>query len=369
MKKHLCWAVLLFFACNNENNDLQDIVHFNLDDKECILDLQDIFSSIQIIPLQEPDSIIVNTDSNVIYDENKFYFIDSQHRKCVDIFDINGIYISSVASYGRSEKEYIGINDVQLINQMVAIYSSHNKAMYYYNIDGSFVKKDLFDCAPRRLWKDNNHYWGYMGFSNGKIPERVIKIDKDGRIATKYMPSSATIIPMSERGPVFTPYDNLVLIRESLCNEILGIDENDEVQVFIKFDFGKYNIPSKYFDQSDPYAAARRLLESDFATIDRFFINEGHAVVAVNFQFGSQNERIVSATGILCGETWHWLKTENDGPLSLFFSSIRGLTSDSDFILLVEKEQISEFAAKYPELIDHFDSFGDNRYVVLCKLK
>lgn len=363
-----CALLLLLIACNKNNCELHDVIFYNPDDKANISVPQNIFSSIQIISLKCPDEIIVDPEGDVIYKENKFYCVDFKRNR-VDIFDSNGLYICSVASQGRSGNEYLGIAGVQVIDDCVAIYSYHNKAVYYYDIDGTFVRKDPIECNPMNLLKNGNYYWGYTGFSNGKISERVVKMNSDGQIIEKYMPSNAAIIPMEERGDVFIIHDGDVLIRESFCNKISCINKMGQVETFLKFDFGKYNVPDKYFKYSDPYTAAQKLLNSDFAIMERFFINQNHLVLSVNFQFGSQEGKIISSLGVESNGKWRWLKSEKEGTLSMFFSSTRQMTSDSDVVLLVDGERVREFAAGYPELVGEFDDTTDNPCIVLCRLK
>ena len=371
MKNYIYPLLLLFLcmACATENETPGNVVRFDPNSKEMIYEPQALFSSIQVISLHAPEDVIINTEGNFMFDGNRFYFVDPNIRKCVDIFDIQGEYIGSVAAQGRSETEYLEINSTQVIDSLVAIYSYHNKAVYYYDANGRFVKKDVLACSPRTVFKDKDHYWGYNGFANGQMPERVVEIDEKGIVAAKYLPSSAVIIPMSERATVFTSCDSLLLIRETLSDEIHAIDARKEVRTFLKFDFGKYSIPPTYFTQANPYDAATQLLSSDFATIDRFYINNHHAVVGVNFQFGSQEGRVLPTIGISDGDTWRWLKAEEEGPMSLFHSSLRGLTPDSRMILVAEKEPIEAFAKAHPDLVGQVEYSNDNPCLVLCKIK
>lgn len=368
MKRNFSWVVLLFAACTAPPPDSWQVVRFDPDDRNLIVAPQEVFASMRAIPLHGPDDVMVDSEGNVICDGGKFFFVDAQHRRCVQIFDEWGAYLSTVSSSGRSDEEYIGITGVQVMQDLVAVYSYHNKAVFYYDLQGRFVRKELLDSAVRNLMIEGDDRWGYLGFSNGQMPERVVRI-REGKIVGKYLPSKAAVIPMSERGEVFTACDSVVLVRESLRNEIQAIGKDGRVRPFLQFDFGKYNVPPVYFDQSDPYAAATRLLESDFAVIDRFYLNEAFRIAAVNFQFGSRDAQTVSTVGVCSGGQWRWLKAEKDGPLSLFDASVRGLTPDSELMLLVEPEQVAAFSAAYPELMARVEVSETDPYLVLCKLK
>lgn len=321
-----------------------------------------------MIPLSAPSDILIDAQSDVVYDDNKFFVVETQRRKRVDVFDSDGQYVGSVAARGRGGNEYIGINSFQIIDSMLAIYSYHNKSIYFYRTDGMFVRKESLKYNPLHLLKNGNEYWGYSGYS-GVVPERVVKMDAEGQIVEKYMPAEGAIIPLSESSAVFTSYDRGVLVRESLRNEIAYIDENGNVETFLKFDFGKYNIPKTYFNNSDPYAAAEKLMKSDFVVMDRFFINNDYAVLSANFQKGQGNEiKMISSIGVENNGTWKWLKADSKGVLSMFFSSARQLTPNSELVLIVDADRVKEFSVEFPDLIPELESSNDNPYIVLCRL-
>lgn len=369
MKKYLLCSVLFLMACGGRGQNIPQSIVYDPDDKDYNFAPWEVFASMRVIQLQELDDILIDTESDLIFDEDNFYIVDASRRKRVDAFDMDGRYMGSVASAGRAGNEYIGIDNVQVVDGAVAIYSYHNKAVHYYNIDGSFIKKDILDYNPLSLLKDKDGYWGFSGYT-GKMVERVVKMDADGKIVGKYLPSEMPIIPLEENSSVLTGYKDGVLVRESLRNVIFNINENGQEEIFLKFDFGKYNVPEKYFNNSDPYAAAEKLMASDYVIMNRFLVNNDHMILSVDFQLASREGLVISSLGVESGGKWRWLKTEKEGPLSMFFSAVRQLTPDSDLVLLTDGNRIKEFVAKYPELNVEFDnSITDNPCIVLCHIK
>jgi hypothetical protein len=366
-RKFLFGSLLLLIACGTDNNARQGIA-YNPDNKNFVSAPEDLFSFLGVIPLQGPDDVIIDSGSDLIYDEGRFYVVDASRRKRVDIFDTDGRYTGSVASAGRAGNEYIGIDNVQVTDGTIAVYSYHNKAIYHFNVDGSFIEKEQLEYNPLSLLKDQDGYWGFSGYT-AELPERVVKMDAAGKIVGKYLPSEMPIIALEERAPVFTGYNRGVLVREAFRNEIFYVGDDGQEEVFLKFDFGKYNVPKEYFKNSDPYTAAEKLMESDFVMMNRFLINENHKVLSVDFQLGSREGKIISSLGVESNGKWRWLKSEKEGTLSMFFSSTRQMTSDSDVVLLVDGERVREFAAGYPELVGEFDDTTDNPCIVLCRLK
>lgn len=369
MKKLLFCGLLLLAACSETKQTSQHIVEYNPDKWGNGAMPQEVFASMEVLSFEMPEEVLLSGDNDVIWDNGRFFVVDNNNQSCIFIFDANRRYLGSVDAKGRGGNEYLNINNVQVIGDQVAVYSSLNKALYYYNMDGSFAEKDTLEYAPAQLIKTGDNYWGYAGFSNGKMDERVVKMDAEGQIIGKYMPSDAAIFPMGERHDVFTPHNGGLLVRETLRNELSYIDAEAQITTFLKFDFGKYNVPEAYFESTDPMVAATKLLESDFANMDHFFINDKHSVLCVNFQKGADGGETSASLGIETNGAWQWLKSEKTGPMSIFYMTARLLTPDSDLILLVNGERIKEFADKYPELISGFENTTDNPHLILCRIK
>lgn len=109
-------------------------------------------------------------------------------------------------------------------------------------------------------------------------------MDMKGKIIEKYLPVSK-IIPLTEESSVFIPYKGDLLIRETLRSDIFKIDSTGNAHTFISFDFGRYNVPRSYFENNDPVAAATKLMQSDIAIMDRFFVNDDYMVLSVDFRW------------------------------------------------------------------------------------
>jgi len=369
MKNILLFVTLLLItvACNKKEDTFHNIVKYNPNDKSCQTSPDELFSSLEIIPLEGPEDVIIDTESNVIYDNNRFYIIDAIRRKRIDIFNAQGQYISSIKAFGRSGNEYIGIDHVQLLDSLVAVYSCHNKALYYFDINGTFVKKEPIQYAPLDLLKVQDGYWGYVG-NAGEIPARIVKMDMKGKIIEKYLPVSK-IIPLTEESSVFIPYKGDLLIRETLRSDIFKIDSTGNAHTFISFDFGRYNVPRSYFENNDPVAAATKLMQSDIAIMDRFFVNDDYMVLSVDFQMADDSDAAFSSLGICHRDKWKWLRSEHRGALSMFYSTTKALTQKSALIILSEAQPILDFKKVYPELVPEFNHNTDNSFIVLCHLK
>ncbi len=71
MKNILLFVTLLLItvACNKKEDTSYNIVKYNPNDKSCQTSPDELFSSLEIIPLEGPEDVIIDTESNVIYDK------------------------------------------------------------------------------------------------------------------------------------------------------------------------------------------------------------------------------------------------------------------------------------------------------------
>lgn len=326
-----------------------------------------LFSSLEIIPLTAPEEVVIDTESDVLRDDSCFYVIDALHRKRIDIFDRRGRHIGAINASGRSGSEYLDINRVQLVDSLVAVYSYHNRALYYYDRSGAFVGKDTLQYAPIDLLKLRDGYWGYAG-NSGEIPSRVVRMDAGGRIVGELLPA-AKVIPMQEKSSVFIPCGTDLILRENLRRDILRIDSAGTVHPFLTLDFGRYNVPDAYFESEDPMAAATGLMQSDFASLDRLFLNGAFTVLTVDFQTNGSGGEPFGSLGVCHGERWRWLRAGNREPQALFFTAARALTPDSELLLITDTERLAALKRVCPELVPDLETDTDNTCIVLCHLK
>ncbi len=190
--------LLTLTACNTDGCR-RGTVAYNPQQRTGEVAPEKLFSSMEVITLQCPDEVIVDTGNDLLFDAGIFYLVDRAHRKSVDLFDRQGGYIGSVQAFGRSGAEYAGISGVQPVDLLVAVYSYHNQALYCYDRQGRFVRRDSLAYGPLDLLKVSDGYWGYAGYSN-TVPSRVVRMDPQGTITREYLPT-ANIIPCRRRAP------------------------------------------------------------------------------------------------------------------------------------------------------------------------
>lgn len=369
MKKLLIFISLIVVSCNNEHSNDSQTISVPLDNDNIFTQVEDIVSDINILPLFYPDEVILSSDNLIKADDNVIIFVDRLHSKKIHIFNKDGRYRATIAAEGRGPGEYIDMASTQIVDNMIMVYSYHKKSVLFYDYDGKFVSQCELSHIPYNILKVDNGYWGYMGYGNGQMEERVVKMDTEGEIAQKLLPSDAKIFPMTEVEDIFVPSKFGILLRETFSNSIYVI-KDAEAELFLNFDFGKYSIPDNYYGYSSPMKAAESLLQTDFVTINQVYVNNNIIAMYIVCNVNSNPDKAFDALIYNCGTRWQSVKVANGD--SLLYKSLKGITPNDELLLLVDEERVKEIADKYPSLLstDKIEyTKDDKQHIVLCKLK
>jgi hypothetical protein len=342
----------------------------------------DVISSVTILPLETSERSLISSEDFLFVHDGEYYFVDKRNRDIVSRFDAAGRFLNTIGSPGRADNEYNAIYDACPADGNIEIYSYPDNAVYSYSPDGGFIAKKPFGSKPDHIVPaQGGGYWGYMGYNNGEMPERVIKTDDSGAVVGKFMPSEAKIMSVAESTAIFIPDGEDILVRESFSDRIYSIDPQGGVGEKYVFDFGRYNIPESYFENPDPMAAIMSLMSSDFANLHSFFESRRHSVLQVAFQFGSQpreSRNNAMVTAFRSGDRWRWVKSGTEKSPNIFSLSARALVDGDTLVLLVDNYKIREFVAANPglvrnaEALDRLDGMDDdaaNPSLLLCKLR
>ena len=370
MKKFLILATCLFIiAC--ENSSQKDVrVTIPIDGKQNFSSIDNIVSKMRVLTLESADNVVLSSDNIVKCNEDYIVIIDRLHSGQIHIFNIDGSYRATIAAKGRGPNEYLDMASVQLSDDRIMIYSYHKQAVLYYDYNGKFIESDQLEYKPYNLHKTDSGYWGYVGFGSGQMKERVVKMDGNGAIIDKYLPTKAKIYSVTEINDIFIECAEGILVRESLMNEISIINDNG-ASSYMSFDFGKYTIPSQYYEYSDPMKAAKMLFATDFAMIEEFFVLKQGLIMYVsrNMQGAEQSSDVVA---IMRNGEWICIETNKED--ALLHKSVKGVTNNDEIVLLQDEASIRTFAEQHSKLLPAAElkniSNNDDKYhIVLCQLK
>lgn len=137
----LLFSLILFIGCHKNNlKSPTDIPTYTIDlDNTEEHSVYDIFSEINILPLQTPDSIICSGIHAYVYKNNIFFWDQRQH--IVLNFDTLGNYRYKIDSRGRGSNEYTGILNVSIDRSNDRFFILSFYSLLQYDLNGKFIQK------------------------------------------------------------------------------------------------------------------------------------------------------------------------------------------------------------------------------------
>lgn len=139
MKQYLLLIIVIFFSCKGEKNE-------GIKDKTIIpvaetvgtgeiLCLSDYAKSIEYIPLETNDSILVGDIEDVIYENGHIILYDFQSKLCM-IFNENGSYKTRLGRKGHGPGEYSFIRALSTMPESGNVFLSTNEGYLEYDLNG-----------------------------------------------------------------------------------------------------------------------------------------------------------------------------------------------------------------------------------------
>lgn len=183
-------ATLLVISCNSENKSI-DFLQVDVKLEDNTIHLSDIFSSVEIVPLQTTDLSLI-TDGAQLKFSDQFIFIES--NKSIKLFDYEGNFVKNIDRKGNGVGEYLGISDfyVDDNSKKIEVLDKRQKKILQYNHNGDYLSeiplnfwavkftrdtnKDLFVYSGNE--RDNNNAYKFNIFDNEGKSYRFYGIDE-----------------------------------------------------------------------------------------------------------------------------------------------------------------------------------------------
>jgi len=122
--------------------------------------LSEISESIQIIPLETNDSVVLAYISGIRFEKNKLYI---RATNGVFVFDSNGKFLNKISSAGRGPQEYITLPGLFPEDNVVWLIDGAGRKMLKFTDSGKFVER--FELMKHRF-SEYHHSKGdaFVGF-------------------------------------------------------------------------------------------------------------------------------------------------------------------------------------------------------------
>lgn len=232
----------LFFSiyrCNISNNQSSNI-YVDLDSENDV-SIFNIFSKIEIIPLETSDTCLIGSIDKLILYDSKYYLLDTK-QNCVFIFSQDGKFIQNIKRVGRGPGEYSYVYDF-IINEYdhtLELLDCFGKLVIF-NLDGTHKESIRLPHPPAA-------YHNFILLNRDTILFFTNSDDTNENLLWAYSRSSQKIIKefhkdshsnLGHRLPLF-PWKDSIFFSISIENTISRIEGLQETPAYT-WDFGKYN--------------------------------------------------------------------------------------------------------------------------------
>lgn len=270
----ICFLSLFFLVrCSNNQPESEGKIAVDLDNRQEV-SLFDIFSRVEIIPLETNELSLIKTLGKVI-DRNDTLYVSDFERPKILAFNRDGRYLFQIDAMGMGPGEYTGISDFDFCSDSLNILSGIDNKLFIYGSRGNFIRSlrlPEIKGAYRSLNcinEDSIAFWTYdyenrlkfYSKTMNKIYKEQIPIDKDN------MSTSIEISVFPVRDYFFRVFDN----------RAYTITDDSELTVAYEWDFGKLNNTDKMINNTPSVRTQSELM----ANIEKMNASRG-----INYYFG-----------------------------------------------------------------------------------
>ena len=177
MKKVFLYLLIIFFTyCNNKKENLiksTDLIEIDFDSTPEFNGDTSIIDSINYIPLETNENILIQNLTKILFVSSKFYLFDYQ-TKTIYIFNKSGEFINKVHRVGRGPGEYIDIMDFDVDN---------NESLYLYD---NYSSKVIILTKDLRYFKEYRLRSRFEEFAILDDKTLIVRnLYKNGRISSR----------------------------------------------------------------------------------------------------------------------------------------------------------------------------------------
>ena len=130
-------------------------------------------------------------------------------------------------------------------NGNVSIYSQNTNTLFTYSLDGVFLEKKKLPYATERFISNQGFNYHYIGTASREKDYKLYVTDDSGKTVGEFLPSQTA--PALPNNRTFSLNENTLYLCPPEGNDIYKL-QNNKIEPIYSFDFGKYNIPEKYYE-------------------------------------------------------------------------------------------------------------------------
>jgi len=263
MKKLVPIILIALFACGKSEESGPITIQF--DQLEAITP---DFEILKVILLESDTTELLGSDLKVSYDSDQFYVANYMRPKGIHHFSKEGNRLGLAAMVGEAPSQIRGLNDFKVYRDTLQVIDGLGDRIELYKFAPSneLVSTAKFPLNVFSFQPVKDGHWFYSGYNKVAGTHRLIKTDQNGIIKRSILENlfADEMLPIDEQ--VFFKGDNRILFREPFKTMVYEM-KSDTIQPVIKIDFGKYTVPEKFWEMTDPFAGFEMIQEQGFSDI------------------------------------------------------------------------------------------------------
>lgn len=256
MKKLLTATILclLLLSCNDKSKEIkQNVLPVSIQQNE--LAPSTLFQGIEIIPLETSDECLIKAVGRIIEVKDKYYILDTQ-QSIVFCYNKEGHFLYKIDKNGNGPDEYHLIYEMIVKPESNHIYLlSPMGAIYTYDLDGNFIKKDLLPVGGQQDMIEIENgliaCWTLFGPPDDKVLFYDLNAEK---VVGGFWKDTDETFMSNMCIDVFYQYNGENYFSTQFANEVYRFTK-DTVELAYTWDFGNNNLnlePFKEKVKEDP---------------------------------------------------------------------------------------------------------------------
>lgn len=253
------WSCVVFYSCNSNQKEVASTVSISIDiNEEKTLSLYDLFSSVEIIPLETSDSVVMDVSLRQMHISNHSFYFWVGNDKQVWEFDEYGQLVRKINHYGSGPGEYTlfaGFN-LNRFNRNIDVLSLGT--IYQYDSLGTNFRRAI----PLNYQKTKAFHnfieltpSKYLLLSESKAGNKMLWYDTDKQDVYAENYSIPEFIffktPYHHTWSPFYVYNDTVHFVQAYNGDVFTVDTIGNLTLKYHFDFGKYNFEISNLPEKD----------------------------------------------------------------------------------------------------------------------
>lgn len=243
LSRFLILIIILCSSCNSKQKHDYQSTTLKVDLTEQNVSLNELFSHIEVIPLETLDSCLIVEIEKVMLHQDLFYIFD-QRKPAIYVFTKNGAFLKEIAGKGEGPGEYQAVTDMFLddARQNIILLSPYG-SLFIYDMEGRFLQQQTLPIKP--------NYYAMSFLQDNAFALWSCVETEDAGISVIYADSmkilhetwhNDRILDMGLMKP-FYQYNAETYFSTAYQNTVYHI-KSDSLEKAYQWDFGKDNITS-----------------------------------------------------------------------------------------------------------------------------